>query len=222
MPRHAAAFRAIERVDGPKRPLVGVVGEIYVRTHPFSNNNVVRDLEALGCEVDLALVGEWLYYTNWTRVQLAKRKKELVYGWKNRLKDAVQRSEERRLAKPFADILPQPVETRSQEVVDLGSKYIHETFEGEAILTIGRALELYHHGAGGVVNVMPFTCMPGTIVSGIFDRLRTEHENFPVLSIAYDGQREGSYTTRLEAFVQQVREYHEQRHALQGVIEERG
>ncbi|MFH0965981.1 MAG: acyl-CoA dehydratase activase [Planctomycetota bacterium] len=209
MRKYAQAFRSIPRTDGPPKPLVGVVGEIYVRTHPFSNNNVVADLEALGCEVDLALFGEWLYYTNWTRIREGKRTRAPIYAFKNWLRHTVQRAEERRLARPFHDIVRQPVETRTEDVVRLGNRYIHDTFEGEAILTIGRALELYHEGAAGIVNVMPFTCMPGTIVSGIFDRLRTEHDNLPVLSIAYDGQREGSYGTRLEAFVHQVREYHE-------------
>ena len=60
----------------------------------------------------------------------------------------------------------------------------------------------------GVVNVMPFTCMPGTITSGILDRLREDHGRVPVLSVAYDGQRESNYTTRLEAFVHQLKFFH--------------
>ena len=220
MPKYAQAFRDIEVLDIPRKPLVGVVGEMYIRTHVFSNNNVIRDLEGMGCEVDLALFGEWLYYTNWTRVRTGKRMKDPVYTFKNWLKDSFQRADERKLARPFSDILRQPVEARTQEVLDLGSEYIHDTFEGEAILTVGRALELYHHGAAGIVNVMPFTCMPGTITSGIFDRLRAEHNNFPVLSIAYDGQQEGSYYTRLEAFIYQVREYHAHNNGFAGARHE--
>ena len=220
MAKYAQAFRNIEQIDVPRKPLVGIVGEIYVRTHVFSNNNVIRDLESMGCEVDLALFGEWLYYTNWARVRTGKRMKDPVYTFKSWLKDSFQRADERKLAKRFADLLRQPVEARTQEVLDLGSRYIDDTFEGEAILTVGRALELYHHGAAGIVNVMPFTCMPGTITSGIFDRLRAEHDNFPVMSIAYDGQQEGSYYTRLEAFVHQVREYHEHNNGLAGARKE--
>jgi predicted nucleotide-binding protein (sugar kinase/HSP70/actin superfamily) len=67
-------------------------------------------------------------------------------------------------------------------------------------------------GAGGVVNVMPFTCMPGTIVSAILKRYREENGNLPILHMAYDGQEQSNIMTRLEAFMYQTKRYQEQHH----------
>ena len=49
------------------KPRIGVVGEIYVRNHPFANSNIIRRLEQLGAECDLAAIIEWIYYTNYIR-----------------------------------------------------------------------------------------------------------------------------------------------------------
>ena len=56
---------------------------------------------------------------------------------------------------------------------------------------------------------MPFTCMPGTIVNAVLKRCREDHDNLPLLNIAYDGQKEGNTKSRLEAFIYQVRQYQE-------------
>ena len=56
-------FRAVPR-SSEKRPLIGVVGEIFVRSHEFSNEDLVRKIEDLGGEVWLSPVEEWIYYVN--------------------------------------------------------------------------------------------------------------------------------------------------------------
>jgi len=45
--------------------------------------------------------------------------------------------------------------------------YIHHSFEGEAVLSVGKAIDYINKGVSGILNVMPFTCMPGTIASAI-------------------------------------------------------
>ena len=39
-----------------KKPLIGIVGEIFVRSHKFSNENLIRKIEELGGEAWLAPV----------------------------------------------------------------------------------------------------------------------------------------------------------------------
>jgi predicted nucleotide-binding protein (sugar kinase/HSP70/actin superfamily) len=67
-------------------------------------------------------------------------------------------------------------------------------------------VEYYHQGCGGVVNVMPFTCMPSTIVSMQTKRISADCDGMPILNLSFDGQEDPSLTTRLEAFVEQVRQ----------------
>jgi len=211
------------RVDRSElKPLIGVVGEIYVRSHEFSNANLIRQLEALGAECDLASFREWIYYINWTRYRDMRIDRDLRGYLVNLLKDKLQRWLERRVARMLRrleisedgrrgrlHLLEHPI----QQTIDYGNLYLDDTFEGEAILTVGKALEYYHQAAAGVVNVMPFTCMPGTIVTGILKRMHREYDQIPILSVAYDGQREASVLNRLEAFVHQARQYDRRRRA---------
>ena len=205
--RFGGVAAASSTFPGNARPRVGVVGEIYVRNHAFSNQDIVRRLEALGLEVELAGFAEWIYYTNWTR----KRRTRGRHEWRRWLgtvvKDAVQRRDERRIKRPFAGLLREATEPETADVLALGGPYIDDTFEGEACLSVGKAVELAHRGAAGVVNVMPFTCMPGNVVAAILSRLRRDLGDLPILSVAYDGQRDATLEVRLEAFAEQVKAF---------------
>ncbi|MDH3569972.1 MAG: hypothetical protein OER89_07280, partial [Gemmatimonadota bacterium] len=64
--RNAAAEFAALPVDRRElRPLIGLVGEIYLRFNTYSNQDVARQVENAGGEVTVATLMEWLYFTNW-------------------------------------------------------------------------------------------------------------------------------------------------------------
>ena len=100
-----------------------------------------------------------------------------------------------------------PNEPYTEEIIEKASPYLHPSFEGEAILSIGKAIDYVDKGAAGLINTMPFTCMPGTIVNALLKRCREDYDNIPLLNLAYDGQKDSNTKTRLEAFVYQVRQY---------------
>ncbi len=205
-----AGFAAVETA-GERKPLVGVVGEIYVRSHAFSNSNVVAVLESLGAEVSLATFSEWIFYTNVVRVKRSRRERDFLLAFKDTVKNWVQKMDERRMGSIFADLLERPLEPASEKVLRYAAPYIHDSFEGEAVLSVGRTVECFHDHAAGVVNVMPFTCMPGAIVSAVLKSVREDHDQMPIVSLSYDGQPEGSTLTRLEAFMHQVKAFHKRR-----------
>ena len=89
----------------------------------------------------------------------------------------------------------------------MASPYIHDSFEGEAVLSVGKSIDFINKGVCGIVNVGPFTCMPGTIVSALLKRIREKHDQIPVMSVYFDGQGETSVHNRLEAFMYQVSQY---------------
>jgi len=84
---------------------------------------------------------------------------------------------------------------------------VHCSFEGEAIMTVGKAVDFARKGLHGVVAVMPFTCMPGTVSHAILKRVRTENGDFPFLNMVYDGNEQSTDQTRLEAFMYQAAEF---------------
>jgi predicted CoA-substrate-specific enzyme activase len=187
-------------------PRVGIVGEIYVRSHPFANDNLIKKLEAMGVACELASLSEWIYYTNLLRFWSSARKKHFSNLQRNWIQNFFQKRIERILAKPLEEKFGKLVEEDIKHVLKLASPYIHHSFEGEAVLSVGKIVELYQQGVAGVVNVMPFTCMPSTIVSGQTTRLSANCDDLPILNINFDGQKDASLETRLNAFVEQVRQ----------------
>ncbi|MHC4618258.1 MAG: acyl-CoA dehydratase activase [Planctomycetota bacterium] len=183
-------FAAVPLDGALRKPRIGIVGEIYVRSHPFANLDVVARLEELGATCDLASLAEWIYYTNFTRSRMARRRGQMRDFLTNRIQDYLQHKIERKLAEPL-------------------EKRVGRLVEGpieEAVLSVGKTVEYHHQGFGGVVNVMPFTCMPSTIVSTQTRRISADCGGMPILSLSFDGQEDPTLTTRLEAFVEQVRQ----------------
>jgi len=72
---------------------------------------------------------------------------------------------------------------------------------------VGKAVDYAKRGVAGIVNVMPFSCMPGTVAGALLKRMREDHDNIPLLSLAYEGQQDTQTITRLEAFMHQARAY---------------
>jgi predicted nucleotide-binding protein (sugar kinase/HSP70/actin superfamily) len=200
----AEEFGRVKLDNRIKKPRIGIVGEIYVRNHEFANLNIISRLEELGAACDLASLAEWIYYTNFTRDKMARRRGQVKNLFTNAIQDFFQHRIERKLAAPlerrFGRLAEQPIE----HVIGLAKPYIDASFEGEAILSIGKMVEYHEDGFGGVVNVMPFTCMPSTIVSTQTRRLSSDCGEMPILNLSFDGQEDVTLTTRLEAFVEQV------------------
>jgi predicted CoA-substrate-specific enzyme activase len=210
--RQARGAFADVTVNGSEpKPIVGVVGEIYTRANRFSNENAVREIEALGGEVWMPPIGEWLLYVNYTAKQLALSHRRYLSLLQIFLRSRVQHKEEHRLEEIFHHHIRNLGEPSIAETINLARDYLHPSFEGEAILSIGKSRDFVRKGACGLVNIMPFTCMPGTVVNSLFKRFREEHDNIPFLNLAYDGQEQTHTRTRLEAFMYQVRQFKERR-----------
>ena len=205
--RAADRFRKVPVDKSRRRPLIGLVGEFYVRANAFSNQDLVKKIEELGGEVWAAPVYEWFLYRNFRRSMRAAQ----VGAWKLRLRnwanDRVMKADEHRLAAAFDGFLENAHEPPTEQVLEYAAPYVHKTFEGEAIMTVGKAIDFARKGLAGIVSVMPFTCMPGTISHAIMRRVRSDHDQIPFLNMVYDGLEQATAETRLEAFMAQAREY---------------
>lgn len=208
----AKQWPAALKVGKDPRPTVGVVGEIYVRSSGFSNNYFAKAVEEFGGECLFPPISEWFWYTNWTRKRDCKIRGDIQRLTLTLLTEKIQRSDYDKITNAFAPILRNWPEPAIDETIEEGGRYIHNTFEGEAILSLGKAAEFAKHGACGVANLMPFTCMPGVIVSALLKRVQADYENIPVINMAYDGLEQATTRTRIEAFMHQARQRLE--HAL--------
>lgn len=195
-------FRSIPRRN-EKRPLIGVIGEIFVRTHRFSNEDLVKKIESLGGEVWLAPIEEWVYYVNTMSLRKALIKKRWSDMMNISLKRYFQKRIEHKFGSPFKGVLKTLDEPTTKEIMEKASPYIHDSFEGETILSIGKAIDLIERGAAGIINAMPFGCMPGTIVTALLKVINKEY-GVPCISIPYDGTESPAVALQLEAFMETV------------------
>jgi len=205
--RSRVAFEKIDVDRSEEKPVIGLVGEIYVRSNDFSNNNLVEQIEELGGQVLMAPVYEWFLYRNFRRHMRSRLNGDYKLLIKNFLKDYVMRRDEHVLSHPFKGLITHWNEPSSREVLEIAAPYLHYSFEGEAVLTVGKAMDFMRKGLSGVVSAMPFTCMPGTISHAILKFVQKKEGGFPFLNMVYDGTEQANTLTRLQAFMYQAKEY---------------
>jgi predicted nucleotide-binding protein (sugar kinase/HSP70/actin superfamily) len=193
------------------RPLIGVVGELYVRDNPFTNQDLPRQVEALGGEVWVEPIMEYFYYVNHIyqlRVAGRGRYGELLSaaltGW-------IQRWDEWRVLRLVAARLRNRHEPAVPLLARFARPYYEPFLQTEAVLTLGRGVGFFRQGLDGILNLMPFTCMPGTIVAGLSEKVRADCGQIPWLNVVYDSQGETNLNTRLEAFMYQAGQYRQER-----------
>ena len=210
----------------PPKPLVGVVGEIYLRNHVHANQDLIRLLEQYGAEVVNASLAEWVNYTSYERIREAKM------GFRLNLKQMrlkAVKSHLKNLMSYGIDLLYQQqkqkkVYKNAQALIDLASDHKISHLEKilkkddifcfdagtEACLSISGIMQYAKEGFNGVVNVYPFTCMPSTITSAIIKPLMSELR-IPFIDTPYDGSYQPGREAAIRTFMYQA-EQHFKRH----------
>jgi predicted CoA-substrate-specific enzyme activase len=203
------AFETIKTDTNTHKPRIGIVGEIFVRSNQFANDLLVRKLEALGAQCGVPPLEEWLDYIDHQRKR--RNRLHLEGGWRDWAKQKLTEIVQENVAEPLRKQFDSSIElfTRelpTQAILDRGHKYLTPAVEGEAILSMGRVVEYAEHGFDGIVNIIPFGCMPGTIVSLLLHQFRQDY-SLPVLNVVVEGTKDPGESIRFEAFIQQCREH---------------
>lgn len=210
----------------PRRPLIGIVGEIYVRTHTESNQNIVRLLEQFGGEVVVASIAEWINYITYDMARDQKR--FLRMAWLNRdltsARDTLPKLISTLVEKYYQLYRQHQGYSRALKHLDIQKDHRIGTLERrldrnhlfnfdigtESGLSIGAALEQVHEGFDGVVNVFPFTCMPSAICTTVLKPLLNKMR-MPYLDAPYDGAIQPNREIALRTFMYQAKQRLESR-----------
>ncbi|UCG91918.1 MAG: CoA activase [candidate division WOR-3 bacterium] len=195
-------FEQISIEKNCRKPRIGIVGEIYVRSQKFSNNFLINKLEELGCEVAMPSIAEWFFYTNFTRVKNCRWFRQHRRALVTKIFDKYMQWRQYRIYK-LLGLVP---ENKVTALLDYARSYLDPSFEGEAIVTIGKTIEFIKEHFCGVVNVMPFTCMPSNIASTIYRRLKDDYPDVPLFVLSLDGLNHAIDAMRLETFISQARQ----------------
>jgi predicted nucleotide-binding protein (sugar kinase/HSP70/actin superfamily) len=192
----------VDRTD--ERPVVGMIGEIYVRWNAYANGGLVAEVERLGGEVVVASIAEMIYFSTFRMMEVARISGEYRDVLRAFLVDRYQRKWERRLRRELGGLLRRPDEAPMAACLERLRPYYDPALSTEATLSLARAIEFAEGGTSGILNVLPFACMPGVIVAGMAPRMRRDLGQIPWLDIPYDCQKQTNVRTRLEAFMHQV------------------
>jgi predicted nucleotide-binding protein (sugar kinase/HSP70/actin superfamily) len=144
-------------------------------------------------------MAEWVLFTSsmWNLRQNLDQKlsKQLVQGW---VKWHWLRHWERKLYGAAGPLLDDRHEPDLEDVLASAMTKLPDSIGGEAIITVGRAIEFVKQKAAMVVNVAPFSCMPGTITTALFRHVSAE-TGTPIVNLFYDGT--GSQNRSLEVYL---------------------
>lgn len=180
-----------------RKPQVGIVGEIFVRLNTFSNQHIVETVESHGGEAWLSPLSEWIHYI-W---ELLARNSSLFRKPWTYFKKYLLHAVEKEIMDLFSPVLDDRHEPDIRHVLEKGRRYVPVSFEGEAILTLGRAKIFAEQGASLIVNCSPFSCMPGRITSYLFQSCREDFQA-PVVNLVYDGI--GDVSSRVEFYLKSL------------------
>jgi len=199
-------FQTIPRRAADGVP-IGMVGEIYVRMNSFANGDIIRRLEHLGAEVVFAPFTEWSFYVNHLSMRNNLDQGRPLAALSDFLRNKIQYALESRLEAPFHKhaLFKEP---EINAVLEAAEGFIDRRIRGEAVLTVGKAVDFAARGFGGIVNVLPFSCMPGLIVSSLAPAITRRLGDLPWLNLSFEDSVADVDAMRLEAFVEQARSYH--------------
>jgi len=217
--RIAIAARALIDPEVPRKPVIGLVGEIYVRSHCASNRDLIRTLERHGAEVVNASITEWVHFVVYHLMQKARR--DAVYALRRgRLREGARYAREwliQRLTLTYQELLVRRVYRRvrrhlpihvDHRIGSLGRHFDNDRLFSfrmgtEAALSIGGALEYQAHGFDGVVNVFPFGCMPSTTCSAVLKPILAGM-HVPYIDAPFDGTDQPNREAMIRTFMHQA------------------
>ena len=189
--RARSRFRALPLLDDRDRPLIGVVGEIYCRLNVFSNEELVRQLEAAGAEVWMNDISEWVWYTNDDESrQYARRGKTFSISCLGaKLRNVFQKRDEHALVSLFRkDFAGREEPEDFGDILRSAEAYLPaEGASGEMVVNVGKAVYFARQGLDGVIDISPFTCMNGIICEAIYPRVSRDNGGIPIRNFYFDG-----------------------------------
>ncbi len=184
----AADFAAI-KTAGSGKPLVGIVGEIYVKFSSLGNNNLEKFLLQEGAEPVVPGLADFIIFKANNRIvdvdlYGGKRIKKYAVGilqkylegLQNDLIDAIKTQPKFRAPEPFC-VLAQ----RVKGYLGYGNKM------GEGWLLTAEMLDLIHSGVNNIVCAQPFGCLPNHVAGkGMIRRLKDDYPNSNIVAVDYD------------------------------------
>ena len=199
-------FDAVELQDVPRKPRVGMVGEILVQYHPDANNDAVGTIEREGCEAVLPsfaqffhnsfVTGDWTYENLGVGTNKSRMAKKFalwtLQQYEKPAREALEKSE-----RFEAGATIQELAEKVQGVAQLGNQ------AGEGWFLTADMMEMIESGCPNIICAQPFACLPNHVIGkGMFRALRNRYPQANIVSIDYDpGASEVNQLNRIKLMI---------------------
>ncbi len=218
-----AAFDAMPLRDIPRKPRVGVVGEILVKYHPLANNHLEEELEGEGAEVIMPLFTDFFLYLacdNIIRHDLLDGKLSAKIASKIFISVLEYFRKPARKALERSSRFEAPCSI--YEMMRLASRHVSlGNMAGEGWFLTAEMVRLIDSGVMNIVCLQPFGCLPNHITGkGVIHLLRESYPGANIVPIDCDsGSSEVNQLNRLKLMLTVARE--ENRRKAESEEEER-
>ncbi len=208
--RMVREFDALPLRNIPRKPRVGLVGEILLKFHPDANNAAVDVVEAEGGEavmpdlLDFFLYGFYDDIFRYTALQghrksamMSRLALQAILFLRLPIRRALEKSRRFNPPLPFRTLLKQV-----DGIVSLG----HQT--GEGWLLTAEMVELIHSGVPNILCMQPFGCLPNHITGkGVLKELKRRYPCANIAAVDYDpGASEVNQINRIKLMMAVARE----------------
>jgi predicted CoA-substrate-specific enzyme activase len=201
--------------DSDPRPVVAVTGDYYTRVVPYANNDVYREIEALGGSLwppptfSDCLKMSTLRDLTWSVLSLRPQetfRNGMLYALMAVSEFKVKGSQSIRKA------WSTPLDLTGWKMWKSASHHAHTRLPSGITAPIATVLQQVEMGASGILNLMALNCSYGTVVTAALSRALKQRPGLPMLTLSYDGLKKTNEKTRLEAFMTQVHDHFRKTH----------
>ncbi len=171
------------------KPRVGLVGEILVKFHPTANNNVVDVVEREGAEAVMPDLTDFFLYCAYAPIYKRKKMSASLPGvvagrlaiwaierYRSYMKKVLAESDR---FDPPSSIYE--LARKAAKVLSLGN------CTGEGWFLTAEMIELIEEGAGNIVCMQPFACLPNHVTGkGMIKALKRRFPSANIVAVDYD------------------------------------
>ncbi len=199
------SFDALELLDIPRKPRVGLVGEILVKFQPDANNHAVDVIEKEGCEAVVPGVLDFFLYCfynpGWKSENLgmsavsawiSKRGIDILEGYRRHIVTRMKRTGKFQLPVHIRHLAE-----KAESVLSCGNAC------GEGWFLTAEMIELIESGVPNIICAQPFACLPNHVTGkGMIKELRRQFPQSNIVPIDYDpGASEANQLNRIKLMI---------------------
>ncbi|MDR2337863.1 MAG: 2-hydroxyacyl-CoA dehydratase [Deltaproteobacteria bacterium] len=195
-------FDSLPLRDIPRKPRVGLVGEILLKYHPDANNQAAKIVEQEGGEAVVPDIMDFAFYSFYDHIfnykHLSGSWKAYIGSWfgiafleycRWSLKLGFRLSQ--RFSAPLSF---RKLRKKVDGIVSLG----HQT--GEGWLLVAEIVEMLESGVNNILCMQPFGCLPSHIVGkGMIKKIKEHFPEANIIALDYDpGASEVNQVNRIK------------------------